>query len=1027
MDLNLESCVRNTVDPIALYSSVFPDWNSTTRPNVTCPFHDDRTASLSVGLNGGGAKCHASSCGRSFGNIVHFESQRLGVDEPTAASGIYDQFVRPVVRAEGLTHFQDGCRLPAGQRLLHLVQTQHGLRPDVTSQFGCGYDQRSNRLVIPIFNAYGLCVNLRFYKPRKLRNPSEPTVYNYVENKGQPTERIYGGIELFSWPHLLRLTDDYPVFILASEKETMLAHQLGLQGVCATAGEGSWQPGWSEMFTGRRVALLMDPDAGGEKATRRLAAELSPVSLSTTPIRLPFPRGFRGPQDLDDWVVHCGGTGERLLALYEQLRVGGTVVVSPQPGARRTAVAGPARRVSPGVGAKAPTVAGTVESLAVPAATGPRLPEDYHAPDGTSRLAVDAIRSTPGALNRVVTSHGLVSGIAQRSYSIPFKFRVKPRQGPPTIYVIPVGRQLLGFINAPDKAVVDTVLGLCNANARSTTVEVIEHQTVTELELIPLAESAVESGDAGTYTVQRCFAFGVGVQANVAYTFRLVPTTMPQTQETVAVILEATELDRQDKIELTDDVVKRLRSFNPGPEKGSGDSSAVWQRLDLLAREISEHHTHIYERPDWHMVVLLTFFCPIQWTWPLDGKLQRGWINTLAVGDTKTGKSEVTGIVTSHLLKAGTTVNSENCTYVGLVGGAIKGASGQFMLRWGRIPLADRKLLVLEELSGLSVEEISNMSDVRSSGVARLDKGGLASQTPARTRLLCLSNVRSKTKRLADFLSGVKAVQELVGHAEDISRFDLVITLTDAEVSAETINRASTRRTTRPAWSVADLRLLCQWTWALRPEQITITSEAARRCLELTLELGKDYHSGVPLFKASSDRHKVARIAVAIACLQFSYDGKMVLVLPTHMEAAVQLLRALYDKPSLGYREWSRQMFDREHLRDTDELDSVFSQVQPDARLRARSAEVMIHSAKFSRDELCATATLTITQADLFLGTMLRCRATRKGEANTWEITPAGKRWLEGVVDNPKANVKSHRKRNGSSPPLSFSDAFDQS
>ena len=457
------------------------------------------------------------------------------------------------------------------------------------------------------------------------------------------------------------------------------------------------------------------------------------------------------------------------------------------------------------------------------------------------------------------------------------------------------------------------------------------------------------------------------------------------------------------------------------PQKGgSGDGSEVWRRLELLANEIAEHHTHIYERTDWHMVVLLTFFSPVQWTWPLDGKTQRGWMNTLAVGDTKTGKSEVTQIVTSHLLKAGSIINSENCTFVGLVGGAIKGASGQFMLRWGRIPLCDRKLLVLEELSGLSVEEISNMSDVRSSGIARLDKGGLASQTPARTRLLCLSNVRSKTKRLADFLSGVKAVQELVGHAEDISRFDLIITLTDAEVSAETINRASTRRHTRPTWQVADLRLLCQWVWSLRPEQIEITGDAAKRCLELTLELGKDYHSGVPIFKAASDRYKVARIAVAIACLQFSWNGKVVVVAPAHMEAAARLLRALYDKPSLGYREWSRQMFDRENLRDTNELNEVFCQVQPNGKLRSRSAEVLIHAAKFSRDELCATASLTITQGDVLLGAMYRCRVLRKGEANTYEVTPAGKKWLESV-----ANETSHG-RNGKASRISFSEMFDR-
>ena len=272
--------------------------------------------------------------------------------------------------------------------------------------------------------------------------------------------------------------------------------------------------------------------------------------------------------------------------------------------------------------------------------------------------------------------------------------------------------------------------------------------------------------------------------------------------------------------------------------------------------------------------------------------------------------------------------------------------------------------------------------------------------------------MRSKTKRLADFLSGVKAVQELVGHAEDISRFDLIITLTDSEVSSETINRAATRRRTRPAWAVADLRLLCQWVWSLRSEQIEITGDAARRCLELTLELGKDYHSGVPIFKAASDRYKVARVAVAIACLQFSYENNKVVVHAAHMEAAAHLLRELYDKPSLGYREWSRQMFDRENLRDTKELADTFHQVQPNQKLRSRSAEVLIHAAKFSRDELCATASLSITQGVL-----------RKGEANTYEVTPAGKRWLEEI-----ANETSHStKGNGAKHPrLSFSVAFDK-
>ncbi len=193
-----------------------------------------------------------------------------------------------------------------------------------------------------------------------------------------------------------------------------------------------------------------------------------------------------------------------------------------------------------------------------------------------------------------------------------------------------------------------------------------------------------------------------------------------------------------------------MQKFRPA------DGQTVFERLWELADILSDGFTKIFNRPDWHSVALLTWVSPIGWRFPHESKVQRGWLNTLALGDTETGKSKVVNTL-QQITNCGQIVNSENCTYVGLVGGAIKMGSGQLMLRWGRIPLCDKQLVVLEELSGLSVEEISNMSDVRSSGVARLDKGGLSSQTNARTRILALSNVRPANKTLASYTSGVRA------------------------------------------------------------------------------------------------------------------------------------------------------------------------------------------------------------------------------------------------------------------------------
>jgi predicted transcriptional regulator len=107
----------------------------------------------------------------------------------------------------------------------------------------------------------------------------------------------------------------------------------------------------------------------------------------------------------------------------------------------------------------------------------------------------------------------------------------------------------------------------------------------------------------------------------------------------------------------------------------------------------------------------------------------------------------------------------------------------------------------------------------------------------------------------------------------------------------------------------------------------------------------------------------------------------------------------LYNKAPMRYDEWSRQMFDREQIKDEKEIDAKFDFVLSDRKKRAKAVEALVHSGKFSRDELCAVASIPIMYADDLIGVLLRNRVLRKGDANTWEITPAGKRWLERYAE----------------------------
>lgn len=932
-DSELKTFILENVKPEDYYKLIFPKWNPRVKVNVPCCFHkNDRKPSLSINLRNGGAKCFAASCGKSIGNIVHFQSVLASTSEEEASTFIYDQFIRPIVSTSTINQYHEALLVDEKAKATFTRTT--GLNATTIENFQIGYSVRARRYTIPITNRFGHYINIRFYRLKTQRASNDIPLYSLVESKDTPDERRYGSIELFSWNQFKSFRQDKPLFFMASEKETMLAIQLGLQAVCSTCGEGSFSEEWKPLLSPFNVGLIFDQDKGGYAATKKLIATLQNAKAIT----LPFPNEYKGDRDFDDWILSKNGNIFGLLRLLNE---------NPSPSSLETVV-------TPALG-----------SLSNP----PLVDLDIH--------SLSDIRTDVSLLNKSVKTRGIIAAISTKSFDIPWKFKLKVKTGY-IDYALPIGRELLSFVGASDT----TMLNLLSTYAGSKVAEFksLHFVSLSEVEVIPMAEFNEESENR--YTIQRAYAIGLRIESNVPYELVVVPTTLTTTQEKILIIHEAKETSAIiDTWNFKKGDLSDLETFKP-------DEQDVYEKLESVAIELAANHTKIYSRSDWHLVCLLAWVSPIGWYFPGESSLQRGWINALAIGDTQTGKSQVVATL-QRLLRLGDIVNAENCTFVGLVGGAIKTGSGQMMLRWGRIPLCDRKLVIIEELSGLSVQEISNMSEVRSRGIARLDKGGLASQTPARTRLIALSNVRPMRKNLAQYLSGVKAIQELIGHPEDISRFDLIVTLIDSEVSSETINTPKDD-TTEATFTPSQLQRLCQFAWSLKPNQIRFSDDAYLQCLDWTKRLQAVYHPSVPIFKAASGRLLLARVAASIATLQFSWDGKAISVTEKHVDAAVAFLRGLYDKPSFGYLEYSKQMQDRETIKHEADLEETIRKM-----IKVDCFESLIHAAKFTRDELKAIASIQDFQADDLIGVMLRSGVIRKGEANTWEITPIGKTWLE--------------------------------
>jgi hypothetical protein len=242
------------------------------------------------------------------------------------------------------------------------------------------------------------------------------------------------------------------------------------------------------------------------------------------------------------------------------------------------------------------------------------------------------------------------------------------------------------------------------------------------------------------------------------------------------------------------------------------------------------------------------------------------------------------------------------------------------MVTWGVIPLNDRRLVVLDEFSGLVGNErnaIEQMSSIRSSGKAQITMIASA-ETSARTRLIWISN--PVDGRAMNEISGgaIEALKQLVKNPEDIARYDLAMSAASADVSSDVINAAD-HEEVRHVYTTELCSLLVRWCWSRKADDIVFAAGVEDYILERAQVVGARYVADPPLIQSANVRIKLARVAVALAARTFSTDasGEKVFVHKEHVQAAELLLDRLYGMDSFGYKEHSRKVIrDRERAEE---------------------------------------------------------------------------------------------------------------
>lgn len=331
--------------------------------------------------------------------------------------------------------------------------------------------------------------------------------------------------------------------------------------------------------------------------------------------------------------------------------------------------------------------------------------------------------------------------------------------------------------------------------------------------------------------------------------------------------------------------------------------AAARKRLGMIYKDLSHNVTKIYARVPVHVAFDLVAHSVIGFTFKGE-RVVRGWVEGLLVGDTRVGKSKIAKSLVGHY-GLGRVADCEHVSLAGLVGG-MQQINKSWNINWGLIPLYDRQMLVLDEAQGITVDQIGEMSGLRSSGVAELIKIQ-QERTPARCRLLWIANRRKPfDNRIDDLSYGVRAVPELMGRAEDMARLDFACVLSESDVPNEVIN-AGVREDVAHTFTPELCHALVLWAWSRKPEQVIFEAGCEDFILQAATEISQTYSSEIPIVERSEQRIRLARLACAMAARLFSTpDGEALLVRAEHVQLVLDFLKAAYCASAMRYDKYSR-------------------------------------------------------------------------------------------------------------------------
>jgi hypothetical protein len=773
------------------------------------------------------------------GGPVRFIEKYYDVSEKIA------QYAVDFYRSQGTLPFPSDEELEGYEKELQQQETVHKWLNDIGIVDSCiakrrlGWDKAKTRVTIPVFSRTGLCVNIRYYMPPGSKRT--PTTAKTTNHTVREGSKIVVGLGDNRYYPVDAFTNDH-IYLVEGEKDCLVAESQGLNAVTSTGGTNIPMD-YIQQFRDKNVLLMLDADDAGLALVAKYKNLLQSIAKSITLVRLPV-------KDFAEF--------------YEQYN--STTTDYPQELSRYY------------------DILSKMEDISNEKTVHVKLRDS---------LGVDKVDTTMELRNMKITGKHFCT------YTIPKGLKIncqgvgckkKDCAFREVEYEFAVEcRDLVSLMKSPDSAMPKLLKMKIGCNKADM---VVEQFVIAQIINFQEDVSMMSTDDYWNQTQVGVFLFdNAPLETNKTYNFTAIRTTDPKTQQIIYIILDAVECALNINVDLD-----QLRVF-------SNKASAYSSCMELLESyyEQWKPHLEVYGRLDLFIAILLTYTSSIGFYW--NNTLVKGWLDTLIIGDTRTGKSKLVKNF-KNTLGLGTYVSGENARKTGIVGGVQK-IGDNWSLSWGVVPLNDKRLVVVDEASGLTVEDLQEMSQMRSEGIICITKI-ISETTTARTRLIWLTNPRSGKNVTEYYWKAVDAVKEFLPVQEDLARFDLVTTASLVDV--DNIHQYSNQKPPMNAEELNLWRQLVIYAWQLQPEQVVINNDIRDYIVDISDTLSESYSSYLPLFLKTNGYEKLARLAISIAILSFNADVKgNIIVTKDHVDAAKSVIQMCYSKKSFEFDVYSER------------------------------------------------------------------------------------------------------------------------